>query len=114
MKLNVRESENDVVVVTIDGNIMQEYVSVFRMRLDDLINNGKSRLVLDLKEVSYMSSMCLAIIIDMKNRTAALGGDLKIACANKLVANLLEITNLNRRLAVFESVELAGAAFHRD
>ena len=110
MKMSIH-AENDLVVVTIDGNVMQEYVAVFKTRLEDLISTGKTRIILDMKDASYMSSMCLAVIVDAKNKSQAAGGDVKIASANKLVANLLEITNLTRKIQLFDTVEKAREAF---
>jgi len=110
MKINVREI-GDVAVVTVVGNILQEYVSLFRSRLGDLIERGKIRIILDMADSSYISSLCLAVIIDTKNKTSASGGDVKIANANQLVRNLLEITNLNRKIEMYDTIEAAQTSF---
>jgi anti-sigma B factor antagonist len=110
MKTRLQEF-NDVSVLTIEGNIMQEYVSVFQSRIADLIERGKLKIVINMNEASYISSLCLAVIVEAQNRTTAGGGGVKIASANKLITNLLEITNLNRKIPLFETVEAAVAAF---
>jgi anti-sigma B factor antagonist len=110
MKTRLTES-NDVSILTIEGNIMQEYVSVFQSRLSDLIERGRMKIVIDMSEASYISSLCLAVIVEAQNRTSAAGGGIKIASANKLVTNLFEITNLNKKIPIFGTVDGAVAAF---
>jgi anti-sigma B factor antagonist len=110
MKTRLQEI-NDIAVLTIEGNVMQEYVSVFQSRLSDLIERGKVKIVINMSEASYISSLCLAVIVEAQNRTTAAGGGIKISSANKLVTNLLEITNLNKKIPLFSTADEAVAAF---
>ena len=110
MKIKIHEKGN-VAFVTLEGNIMQEDVALFRSRLDDLIHNGKIKIVLDLNNVSYLSSMSLAVIVDTRNRLLDQKGDLKLASVNHLVRNLFEMTRLVRKIDIYESVEEAAAAY---
>jgi anti-sigma B factor antagonist len=110
MKIKIQEKEV-VTVVSLEGNVMQEDVTVFRSRLDDLLHNGKVRIVLDMNNVTYLSSMCLAVIVDMKSRLTAQQGDLKLASVNHLVRNLFEMTRLIKKIDIYESVDVAAEAF---
>jgi len=110
MKIKIQD-QADISVVSLEGNIMQEDVSMFRNRLDDLMHNGRVKVVLDMNGVSYLSSMCLAVIIDTKNRLAAQKGDLKLAAVNQLIKNLFEMTRLIKKIEIYDSVEDATAAF---
>lgn len=101
----------DVVEVVIDGNILQENVDLLKGRFYDLIENGKVKIVLNMAQSNYVSSLCLAIIVDAKNRLTQMKGDLKIANVNRLVRNLLEITNLVKKIDLFDNVDDAIASF---
>jgi anti-sigma B factor antagonist len=93
--MKIKIQERDVVtILSLEGNIMQEDVTMMRNRLEDLMHNGKVKVVLDMNRVSYLSSMCLAVIIDVKNRLSVLHGDLKLAAVNQLIKNLFEMTRL--------------------
>jgi anti-anti-sigma factor len=111
MKIRLRDYDNGMVEMLIDGNIMQENVDVFKNRLHDLIDNGKIRIVLNLGSTNYISSLCLSVIINVKNRLSALNGDIKIVMANRLIRNLFEITNLTKKLEIFNTPEEANASF---
>ena len=110
MNFKVIEHGN-VVEVAIDGNILQENVDLLKGRFFDLIENGKVKIVLNMAQSNYVSSLCLAIIVDVKSRLAQSKGDLKITNVNRLVRNLLEITNLLKKIELFDNVADAVASF---
>ncbi|HEX2955929.1 MAG TPA: STAS domain-containing protein [Chitinispirillaceae bacterium] len=110
MKIKVREI-GDVVEVAVEGNVLQENVNLFKNRIIDLIDNGKTKIILNLVDTSYISSLCLAVIVNAKKRLVAKQGDIKIALVNQLVKNLLEITNLVKKVELYESVDDAVASF---
>lgn len=112
MKIRMREYDS-LVELVIEGNIMQENVDVFKNRLHDLIDNGKIKIVLNLEATSYISSLCLSVIVSVKNRLSILNGDIKIIQANRLITNLFEITNLNKKLEMHNTLEEASAAFSK-
>lgn len=110
--MKIRMQEYDITTeLSVDGNIMQENVDVFRNRLHDLIDNGKIRIILNLSSTDYISSLCLSAIINVKNRLSALNGDIKIVVASRLIRNLLEITNLTKKLEMYKTVDEANDAF---
>jgi len=59
MKIRI-EAVGDVTVVFIDGNVLQENVPIFRVKLLELVEEGKVNVVLDMVASNYISSMCLA------------------------------------------------------
>lgn len=102
---------NNVTEMIIEGNILQENVEILKSRFSDLIENGRVNIVLNMEQSNYISSLCLAVIVDTKKRLTALKGDLKIAKVNRLIQNLLEITNLVKKMELYPSVEEAVASF---
>jgi anti-anti-sigma factor len=112
MKIRMREYDS-IVELLIEGNIMQENVDVFKNRLNDLIDNGKIKIVLNFEATNYISSLCLSVIVSVKNRLSLLNGDIKIVQANRLIYNLFEITNLNKKLEIHKTLEDASAAFSK-
>jgi anti-sigma B factor antagonist len=100
-----------VVELAIEGNVLQENVEGLKSRFFELIDQGRVSLVLNMAAANYVSSLCLAVIVDVKNRLVQSNGDLKISNVNRLIRNLLEITNLNKKFELYESVDEAVAAF---
>ncbi len=110
MKIKIRET-GEVVEVAVEGNVLQENVNLFKNRIIDLIDSGKTKIVLNLVDTSYISSLCLAVIVNAKKKLVTKQGDIKIALVNQLVKNLLEITNLVKKVELYESVDDAVASF---
>ncbi|NLD93086.1 MAG: STAS domain-containing protein [Fibrobacter sp.] len=110
MKIRIVEY-GDIVEIILDGNVLQENVSYMKTRIIDLINDGKRKVILNMEGTEYISSLCLAVLIDAKTRLTALQGDLKIAVVNRLVRNLMEITNLVRKIEIFDTIDEAKTSF---
>jgi anti-anti-sigma factor len=110
MKIKIEEKEG-VTIVFIDGNVLQENVPIFRVKLLELIEANKMRIVLDMISCNYISSMCLAAIVDVKKKVSEKGGAIKMARVNKLVLNLLETTNLIKQIEVYDDVSGAVKSF---
>jgi len=101
----------NVVVVSIIGNVFPEDVAILRAKLLYLVKQGTANMVLDVVSLNYLSSICLATLLDVKKKATDLGGDLKLARINKLVRNLLEATNLIQKIETFDTVDAAVQSF---
>ena len=110
MKIKIRD-EGAVVIVTPDGSISQEEVPIFRVKLSELLEEGKINIVLDMGETQYMSSIGLAVMVDIKKRAIERNGDVKLAQTNYLVRNLLAMTNLLKKMEVYDTIEEAVQSF---
>jgi anti-anti-sigma factor len=112
MKIRI-EAVGNVTVVFIDGNVLQENVPIFRVKLLELVEEGKVNIVLDMVASNYISSMCLATIVDVKKKLNEVSGDLKLARVNKLVRNLLETTSLIKKVETYDEVDAAVKSFEK-
>jgi anti-sigma B factor antagonist len=78
-----------------------------RSRIDDLVRDGRVRIVVDLHGVASVYSSGLGTLIGgLKSRQA--GGDVGIAAPGEQVRRVLGLTNLDKVLTPYESVEAAG------
>lgn len=107
------QTHDDIVEVITNGNILQEDVEILRKLFRELMKEGKIKIVLNLDKTNYVSSLCLAVIVDVKNRLSTMKGDLKLGKVNRLIRNLLEITNLIKKIEVFDSIEEALESFDK-
>jgi len=112
MKIKIEEKDG-VTVVFIDGNVLQENVPIFRVKLLELLEADKNCIVLDMIACNYISSMCLAAIVDVKKKVIEKNGDVKMARVNKLVVNLLETTNLLKQIEVYDDIGAAVKSFKK-
>lgn len=110
MKTTTRE-EGDVIIVAVDGQIMHEDVEPFREALNKAVGNGWTKAVLDMEKCDYAVSMCLAVILRAKKMFLAVNGDVRIARYNHKVGALLSLSNLMKKVDLFDTVDEAVASF---
>lgn len=102
MTITERES-GDVTILDVDGKILLGEGDVqLKRKIDELIEGGKTKLVLNLAQVPYMDSGGLGEIVRSYTTVKRAGGELKLLNATKRISDLLTITKL---ITVFEMHE---------
>lgn len=110
MKLTVSTSErDDVVVVTVSGEVDVYTAAQLRSALEDRIAAGHTALVVDLQDVGFIDSTGLGVLVGRLKTVKASGGWLSVVCTNERILRLFGITGLDRVLAVHDDVETAVA-----
>jgi anti-anti-sigma factor len=84
-----------------------ENTAPFEQECKACIAEGQSNLVVDLGELTYVSSMGLRSFISVAKTLQDKGGALRICRLTGLVRQVFEITGLLRTFSVYESVEAA-------
>ena len=75
------------------------------------IEDGRKKLILDCKDLEFISSMGLAMLIRAHAKMKKLGGDVKLAGVGGLVASTLSLVGLDRVFHLYPTVEEAVAAY---
>ena len=111
MKFKTKEIKG-ITVVELEGNVMGgPDASALNDFLHKLITEKKSRVVVDLKAVSFINSSGLGMLIGGLTTMRHSGGELKLACASKKIENLLEMTKLLKVFDLHKNVNNAIVAF---
>ncbi|WP_203135603.1 STAS domain-containing protein [Microbacterium sp. JZ31] len=79
-----------------------------KARIDELVRQGRSRIVVDLAEVGFVDSSGLGALIGGLKAARQAGGDVRIAGPGEQVKAVLKLTNLDRILSPFGTVEEAS------
>jgi anti-anti-sigma factor len=99
-----------VTVLTIDGELDMNTAPALLDAAGELIDAGRSRLVLDLGGVGFCDSAGLGVFARLKRRVDEVGGELALARPALMVRRVLELTGLTELIGVYESVDEARAA----
>lgn len=88
--------ENNIQVLTISGELIDKNQASDLMKaIDELLEQGKNKLVIDIENLKYMNSSGLNILIQLLSKTRTNGGESVIFNVNKKINELLVITKLN-------------------
>jgi anti-sigma B factor antagonist len=107
MELQELDRDGHVVLVP-HGRLNLVSAPPLRARIEDLIADGRTRIVVDLGAVESVDSSGLGALIGCLKVAREQGGDLRIAAAGEQVRAVLRLTNLDKILAPYDSVEEAG------
>jgi anti-anti-sigma factor len=79
--------------------------------LQAAVTEGKHKMVLDMAQVSYLSSAGLRTLADVVTRNREAGGDLKLVALSRKVLRVLRIIGFDRFFALYDTLEAAIADF---
>jgi anti-sigma B factor antagonist len=101
-RLRVRTIERIALVRFDDAAMLvtESDVRAVGEQLDRLVEEGHTRLLLNLSGVRYLSSDVLAVLVRRQERLAASGGSLRLCGLDPLLRDMLRITHLDRVLDV--------------
>lgn len=113
MALTITEKEtHGVTVVKMAGRItLGEESNQLRTKLKELLSEGKTRLVLDLADVTYIDSAGLGTLVSGFTSAQNQGASLKLANLTKRFSEQLAITKLVTVFDVYPTVEAAVKSF---
>ena len=113
MSFTISEKYN-CVVIEFKGNVMggPDTVSL-NEKLHDLIESGKTNVVVDLAQVKFMNSSGLGMLIGALTTMRKAGGDLRIANASDKIESLLIVTKLITVFKHYPSLDEAVNSFDK-
>ena len=110
----IEEFENGVVVHLsgqfTGGKETDDLLTLINVHCTPPHNN----VVLDLKEVTYLSSIALGVFVKTNANIIKSQGNMVFCNVNEVVQNLFDITKVNSFFQIAESVESAKAALPKD
>jgi len=95
------------VVLAPEGKFNMVAAPPLKTRIDDLVAAGKTHLVVDLHGVDFIDSSGLGALIGGLKAARQQGGDLRIAAVGEQALAVLKLTNLDRILSPYATVEEA-------
>lgn len=99
-------------VVKVSGRLISKIDSEgLTGKINDLLAEERSTILLELSELEYMNSTGLNILLSLFTATRNAGGDLYICNVSTKVEELLVMTKLNSVFRIFKTMEEALAAF---
>ncbi len=89
------------------GEIDMATAPRFRQRLLAAISAGAQDVVIDLSGVDFIDSTGLGVLMGAAKRVRSAEGDIRLVMVGSRLADLIELTRLDRVLDVFDSVSAA-------
>jgi anti-sigma B factor antagonist len=111
LKIDSQALESGIQVLTLSGDLRSGKESqYFEWFVNDLIDNHKNRIVIDMSGVGYMDSSGIGILVACHSRVTTAGGRFRLTGIVPRVAKLLRITGVDRVLTIDATPQDAVAA----
>ena len=100
------EGRITILALTMDDITMYQ-TEEFKKAFTALLDEGKTNIVLDLSDTSFISTIVIASFVFMLKRAKEAGGNLVICGVKDKVKEVLNITNLDRMFDMFDDRQKA-------
>jgi anti-sigma B factor antagonist len=109
MKLSY-EDHDRVTVIRVSGELTSDQTELFRRTCSDRFESGVKDIVLDVEHMSLIDSAGLELLLWLQEEVARppRQGHLRLVKPDEVVSRILDITRLNRRFSIHESIESAA------
>jgi anti-sigma B factor antagonist len=105
------EEIKQIAVMTVLGRVDSATAPDMEGGLKKLVEASKNQIVLDLKNVEYMSSAGLRAMVSTLKAVKRVNGDLRLASPSPRVEEVLRLAGLTSIFAIYPSREEAIASF---
>ena len=110
----VQRAASGVVIYELHGRlVLDDGDEVLRDRVASLIKDGPLALLVDLRNVSYIDSAGVGVLVEAYLRFVRRGGQLKVLMPSEHVRRVLHITRLDTVLEIFDDEPTALRTFDR-
>jgi anti-anti-sigma factor len=108
-----KERGSRLMIMALEGTLDQGTAGNFIQALDELFANGVRRLVVDLKEVTFVNSAGWKILINGQKKMRLHGGEIKLAALQEEVAKAFDLFALGKIFACYPDADAALAGFRK-
>jgi len=98
------DAAGGVAVLRCDGRLNMVAAPALRSAIEQAVDGGSARVVVDLEAVGFVDSSGLGALVAGLKKARQSGGDLRISGAGEQVSAVLALTNLDRVLRPYATV----------
>lgn len=106
-----RRDAGDVTVIDLAGEIDLYNANELKSVLQEIMQQGKSRIVLNLENVPFIDSTGIGVLLTTVPVARKNGGDIKLSAVAPSVHKVFKITNLTKFFQIYKDEAASLTAF---
>ena len=107
MELHSRAVDEKRSVISVSGRLNAVSTNDLKNEIKNQVASGRTSLVIDLKEISFIDSSGLSALVSGLKLTRERGGSLSLSGLNEQTSSVFKLTLLDRVFHIFPDVEQA-------
>jgi len=108
-----KEDKNDITIIHIGGYLDAHTATKFEATFQELSKLGRHKLVLNFKELEYISSAGLGVIMGNIEEIRSHDGDIKLSDMSEKIFRVFDLVGFPSLYDIFDSQEEAESAFEK-
>ncbi len=104
------QKKNDFTIITItevkNGQLDISNIKQLRQRFNRVVEKGKRKIAIDLKQVKYIDSSTIGFFVDAFNLLRNSNGNFALLNVDEKIIEILDMTNLTKFLPIYKEDEL--------
>jgi len=105
--IEIEQTEQGTVLIRLSGRLDAAAAPQVLARLKDAVAEGRSRITVDLSEVSFVDSTGLGTLVSGLKAARKAEGDLRLVAPSLQAQRLLRLTTLDRVFVISDTPETA-------
>lgn len=107
MRTEIEQISAEIIILRPVGRMDAESAPAVRQAIFEQLNRGVKSLAVDLREVEFMDSSGLSVLVTGMKALGKVGGKISICNANSQIRTALHLTMLDQVLPPHENLEAA-------
>lgn len=107
----IEEIQNDISIYRLHGQLDSTSSIEFEQKLLQAISNGSKHMVLSFKDLNYISSAGIRVILKSVKAINHIDGRITLCCLQDYVKEVFEISGVGVFLPIFATIDDALSAF---
>ena len=108
-RIDENKLNDQVAVLNLSGSLTALTAPLLREKLNELLAENQTQIILDFTKVSFLDSSGLAVIVAGLKGAREQGGWLKLAGLSPQVRSIFEVTRLDRVFEIYQSLAAVQA-----
>jgi anti-anti-sigma factor len=104
--------DGDILVIVLDGSLNETTSEHFTQAIQNHLNQGRSKIIIDCRRVEYISSFGLGSLVALQARLRRKGGEAKLAGLYGVAADVIRLVGLDKLLNIYGDIEYARESFY--
>jgi len=108
------DRKGKVIVLSLSGHFDLATHERFRKIFESLFTGNVKYFVCDLKDVVFISSVAIGLLVGANEKARETGGDLRLSGVNKKILKPFEVMRFDKIFKIFDTVDDAVSSFEDD
>ena len=107
-----RMVDGDILALILEGDLNSVTTEGFSQEVNRHLENGCTKIIIDCRNLGYISSLGIGALVALKTRLNRKGGAVKLSTLRGPVAQLIKAVRLDKMLDIYGDLEFARQSFY--